>query len=128
MVQTVIDCINDGVPGIGEYMESRFIKLPTLPKAIQKELQSSVRAKIDDTEYGVLSATPWVESIELVGKMYESEDWNQRYNNFIFDIPFVHGRFLTGKRFIEALETTDDIKIFGFKSTQVIVNKHWANR
>jgi len=131
MTQTIIECLKEEVPGTGAYMDSRlkgFKEIPSLPRAIQNELNPSIKREIKDTDYAAVSTGPWIDSAQLVAKVYFESEWNQRYENYIFDLPFLHGREREGLKFIESLENHSDIKIFSYKSIQILINKHWDKR
>lgn len=95
--KSIIQCLEDGVPGIGEFLDSRLILLPSLPRAIQNELKSEFSREINDNRYGVIPTSPWINRKELADMMYSESGWNQRYDNFIFDIPYIHERTPEGK-------------------------------
>jgi hypothetical protein len=42
VVDSIISCIEEEVPGIGEYLDSRFKKISSMPGNVQNEMNDDV--------------------------------------------------------------------------------------
>jgi hypothetical protein len=125
MVRSVISCIEEKVPGVGDYLDSRFKAINCMPGEIQESMRKDMLKQVGDIEYGAVGSTPWTPESSLVSQLYEVSGWNCRYTNSFFDLPWLHDFTLDGRDFLEACQDHDDIKFFSHKSIQLLVNHHW---
>jgi hypothetical protein len=68
--------------------------------------------KTTDLSYGLICSEIWPRKTILLDKMFEFSGAEKRMKLCFFDIPELHLNNSTGKRFINALNETEDVEIF----------------
>ena len=116
IVNTIISCIEQEIPGVADFLELRFKKIKTMPTQIQNELREEAKFTLQNVVYGAVIATCWSSTEDLQKRMYQDSGVNSQYNNYIYDLPGLHTESESGKRFIEALDNLSDISFFSKKS------------
>ena len=135
-VEAIINAVHDDVPGIGEYLDSRFIEKEchdfkqTSNRPFTDQASESLRIRdVDDdvreVEAGLCVINAWASEKVMQRKLFEEEGHLKPYRMKYFDIPLIVNQCQEGMDFMEALRATKNDSIFGRPSVQSIIQIHW---
>ena len=87
----------------------------------------SKMSEVKKVSYGAVAAKACGSEHEIVDELYRSVGPKKPFDNYFFDIPYLHSSDEIGVSFIEALDAYPDIDIYSYESIQMLIDFHWKS-
>ena len=120
-------CIDRGVQGLGEYMDSRFISTKQLQKVSRLDKKAIKKSyETQDEQYYVTRCDLWPDERLLTKRIYDDNKQSAEIEVKILDLPKLHdANDPVAQDFAEALAGLEETNILRFMSVRSIINFRW---
>lgn len=133
-VAAISNAVIDNVPGIGDYLESRFkeeafivqnTSFMSTKHSKRRILKIRDGENVITKEAGLCELDLWTRESKVKEELFKDHGFYKPYKMKYYDVPHIISQSREGFDFIEALGITDNESLFGLQSVQSIIHLHW---